>query len=154
MSLVQKIEENIAPLLSQNGIELVDVTYQRGPVGWVLCFYLDKQGGITLADCEAWSGQIEKWVDELNLIEHAYSLEVSSPGINRPLKKKTDFEKFLGQVVAIKLYESLNGQKRFKGILDECKEDSVSIKVLDTDQQVSFPFVKIAKAHLEPEIKF
>ena len=81
-----KIEQLVTPVLEQEQVELVDLTYQKSPVGWTLCFYLDKPGGITLQDCEVWSERLGQILDQGEIIHHAYSLEVSSPGIQRPLK--------------------------------------------------------------------
>src|SRR4051812_28499983 len=103
-------------MLAQQNVELVDLTYQKGPAGWTLSVYLDKPGGITLDDCSEWSHRFDETLEAGDVITHAYSLEVSSPGLDRPLKKLSDFQKFKGERVSVKLFAALEGQKNFHGL--------------------------------------
>jgi len=89
--MLQDIEGLISPVLEGENVELVDLTYQKGPGGWVLCFYLDKPGGINLTDCENWSRQFGSLLEQTDLIPQAYNLEVSSPWIGSALKKAEGF---------------------------------------------------------------
>lgn len=150
--LVAEVEKAVEPLLSQANVELVDLTYQKGPGGWTLCFFLDKPGGITLDDCTYWSDQIGQVLDQSGLISHAYSLEVSSPGLNRPLKKMADFQRFKGQKISVRLYAALEGQKNFHGQLTDTGLDEIQMK-LEDNRDVRLPFKQIARARLEPDIK-
>lgn len=151
--ILQKIEALIVPELEKNQMELVDATYQKSQGGWTLCLYLDKPGGITLDDCEAWSDKIGDLLDQNNTFDHSYSLEVSSPGLNRPLKKLKDFQNFVGERVDVKLFAPLNGQKNFHGVLLGADEAHIRIRE-DGRPDVELPRDQIAKANLDPDIKF
>jgi ribosome maturation factor RimP len=150
--LLVDIESLATPVLESERVELVDVTYQREPGGWTLCFYLDKSGGITLADCEYWSDRLGLLIDGANLLDHAYSLEVSSPGIERPLKKQKDFDRFKGERVHVKLFAPLDGQKNFHGFLKGADEQWLHLS-LDGGRDVSLPRESVAKAKLDPDIR-
>ena len=145
--LLQEISQVIEPILQSQGLELVDLEYQRESRGWVLRIYLDREGGVTLDDCTEVSHEVGALLEVKDLIPNAYILEVSSPGLTRPLKKPEDFNKFRNQLVKIKLFEPLDGRKNFKGTLLGLEEDKVRVEV---DQQVfELPLTHIAKANLE-----
>ena len=145
--LLQEISQVIEPILQTQGLELVDLEYQRESRGWVLRIYLDREGGVTLDDCTGVSHEVGAVLEVKDLIPNAYILEVSSPGLTRPLKKPEDFNKFRNQLVKIKLFEPLDGRKNFKGTLLGLEEDKVRVEV---DQQVfELPLTHIAKANLE-----
>ncbi|MCL7487275.1 MAG: ribosome maturation factor RimP [Desulfobulbaceae bacterium] len=140
------IEEYAASVLDSMGIELVEVQYRREGHGWVVRLYIDREEGVTIDDCAAVSREISTWLDVEDLIEHAYHLEVSSPGLERPLKKVKDFERFAGRKARVKLRVPLNEQKVFIGIIDRVDEENV---VLDVDgKPMSLLFDNIAKARL------
>src|SRR4051812_14958120 len=117
MDIIKDIENFATPVLSEAGVELVDVEWRREPVGWVLRFYLDKAGGFSLEDAAEWNRRLGALIEEAGLINHAYSIEVSSPGINRPLKKRADFERFLGVECILKTRAPINNQRNFRGKL-------------------------------------
>jgi ribosome maturation factor RimP len=151
--IIDDVEKLIGPVLKEHNIELVDLTYQKSPSGWTLSAYLDKDGGITLADCETWNHRLGDLLDQSNIMSHAYSLEVSSPGLDRPIKRVADYERFKGERVQVKLFAPLDGQKNFHGIL--LGTDGVGIKVkVDGDRVVEIPLAQVAKTKLDPEIKF
>ncbi len=152
-SLVTDIEALVQPVLQECGIELVDLTYQKEPAGWTLTFYLDKPGGIGLGDCEEWTRRLEPILDESQLMTHAYNLEISSPGLNRVLKKTADFERFKGQRVSVKLYAALNGQKNFHGTLLGADEARLRLKT-DEGRDVELERTQVSKARLDPVIEF
>jgi ribosome maturation factor RimP len=140
------IEEYAVSVLDSMGIELVEVQYRLEGHGWVVRLYVDREEGLTIDDCAAVSREISTWLDVEDLIEHAYHLEVSSPGLERPLKKVKDFERFAGRKARVKLRVPLNEQKVFIGIIDRVDEENV---VLDVDgKPVSLLFDNIAKARL------
>jgi ribosome maturation factor RimP len=145
--LLQEVQGVIEPILQSQGLELVDLEYQRESQAWVLRIYLDREGGVTLEDCTGVSHEVGAVLEVKDLIPNPYTLEVSSPGLTRPLKKPEDFNKFRNQLVKIKLYEPLEGRKNFTGTLLGLEEDRVRVEV---DQQVfELPFERIAKANLE-----
>lgn len=146
-NLLREVREVIEPILESQGFELVDLEYQRESQGWVLRIYLDREGGVSLDDCARVSHEVGAILEVKDLIPRAYILEVSSPGLTRPLKKPEDFNKFRNQMVKIKLYEPLEGRRNFKGTLLGLEGDRVRVEV---EQRVcEFPLRGIAKANLE-----
>jgi ribosome maturation factor RimP len=150
--LKDKIKEIIEiPILKKN-IELVDLEWKRERSGWVLRIFIDKPGGVTIGDCAKISELVGKILDEEDIIHRSYTLEVSSPGIERPLVKKEDYERFRGEKAKITLKEPIEGRKNFTGIIIGIKEDLVCIEV--EGKVWEFPIENIKKANLQPEIKF
>jgi ribosome maturation factor RimP len=146
-NLLQEIRQVVEPILESQGLELVDLEYQRESQGWVLRIYLDREGGVSLEDCAGISHEVGAVLEVKDLIPSSYILEVSSPGLTRPLKKPEDFNKFRNQMVKIKLYEPFDGRKNFKGTLLGLEGDRVRVEV---EQQVyELPLQRIAKANLE-----
>ncbi|KPK87991.1 MAG: hypothetical protein AMJ94_16125 [Deltaproteobacteria bacterium SM23_61] len=145
--LLQEVREVVEPILESQGFELVDLEYQRESQGWVLRIYLDREGGVSLDDCAGVSHEVGAILEVKDLIPSAYILEVSSPGLTRPLKKPEDFNRFRNQMVKIKLYEPLEGRRNFKGTLLGLEGDRVRVEV---EQRVyELPLQGIAKANLE-----
>ena len=122
-----KTESFLMPLMKENNFELVDVEYVKEAGNWYLRAYIDKEGGITVDDCEIISRRLGEWLDEKDFIADSYILEVSSPGLGRPLKKDKDFNRSIGEDVDIKLYKPLNKQKDFTGTLISYDKDTVTI---------------------------
>lgn len=123
-----KTEELVMPLIEQNNFELVDVEYVREGGNWYLRVYIDKENGINVDDCELISRALSDLLDEKDFIDETYILEVSSPGLGRPLKKDKDFERSLMEEVEVKLYKAKDGRKDFKGILKSYDKDSITIE--------------------------
>ena len=145
--LLQEVREVVEPILKSQGYELVDLEYQRESRGWVLRIYLDREGGITLDDCTGVSHEVGAVLEVKDVIPNAYVLEVSSPGLTRPLKKPEDFNRFRNQLVKIKLYQPLDGRRHFKGSLLGLEGETVRV---EADGQVfEIPLRSIAKANLE-----
>lgn len=126
-----KVEAWLLPLLAEHQFELVDVEYVREVGVWYLRAYIDKEGGITVDDCEIVSRKLGEWLDKEDFIEDSYILEVSSPGLGRPLKKEKDFVRNTGKAVEIKLYKPLNKQKEYTGELKAFDADTVTITAED-----------------------
>ncbi len=146
-TLRQEVREVVEPILQSQGFELVDLEYQRESRGWVLRIYLDREGGITLDDCAGVSHEVGAVLEVKDVIPNTYVLEVSSPGLTRPLKKPEDFNRFQNRLVKIKLYKPLDGRRNFKGTLLGLEGETVRVEV---DQQVfEIPLQSIAKANLE-----
>jgi ribosome maturation factor RimP len=145
--VVTAIEQYAEPLLRDMGLDLVEVQFRREASGWVLRLFIDREQGVSLDDCAAVSRAISTWLDVEDLIEHAYHLEVSSPGLERPLKKIEDFQRFAGKKTRIKLKEPREGQRIFIGTLGPVVGDQVSLLAED-GKQVSINFEEIARARL------
>jgi len=140
-------EPLIEALVIDEGCELVDLVYQREPRGWVLRVYIDRPDGVTITNCQAVSRQIGDVLEAKDVMLHAYNLEVSSPGLNRPLKKAADFERFAGQRVRVKMSSGVQGQRNFLGTLTGCTDGLV---FLDVDGEgVQLPLESISKANIE-----
>lgn len=126
-----KVEAWLLPLIKENQFELVDVEYVKEVGVWYLRAYIDKEGGITVDDCEIVSRKLGEWLDKEDFIEDSYILEVSSPGLGRPLRKEKDFVRNTGKAVEVKLYKPFNKQKEYTGILKEFDADTVTITIED-----------------------
>ena len=123
----QKAETILTPIVESRGFELVDVEYVREAGCWYLRGYIDKPGGITVNDCEDVSRAFSDILDEKDFIEDSYIMEISSPGLDRPLKKEKDFKRSLGKLVEIRTYRPIEKQKEFCGILKAYDSNSVTI---------------------------
>ena len=126
-----RTEELITPILERMYFELVDVEYVKEGGTWYLRAYIDKEGGITVNDCEAVAREMNEILDREDFVEDSYVFEVSSPGLGRPLKKEKDFKRSLGEAVDIKLYRAIERQKDFSGILTAYDADTVTIRYED-----------------------
>jgi ribosome maturation factor RimP len=150
--LIEQIEQLVEPVLQEQGTELVLVEFVHEHGSWVLRFFLDKPQGITLDDCATLSEHLGRILDASGLIQQSYSLEVSSPGVYRPLRKEKDFERFKGERADIHLYAPINGRRHFRGVIEGVADGSVKIKDVMA-QEFSLPLSGISKAKLDPEIK-
>ena len=121
-------EEILLPMMGELGFELVDVEYVKEGSTWYLRAYIDKPGGINIDDCETVSRRLSDILDEKDYIDEAYILEVSSPGLGRPLKKEKDYKRSLGEEVEIRTYRMIDRQKEFTGILKAYDEKTVTIE--------------------------
>lgn len=140
------IRASVEPVVTGMGYELVGVEYGGGSGNGCLRVYIDSPDGITVDDCAAVSEQLSAALDVDDPIPDAYVLEVSSPGINRPLFTREDFERFRGERVFVRLEEALDGRKRFKGRLIEVQADTVDV---DVDGRVwQLPLGLVEQAHL------
>jgi len=144
---ISEIVKSIAkPVAEGLGLELVDVEFVREGKDWYLRVYIDKDGGVTLDDCEAVSKPLSDKLDEIDPIPQAYMLEVSSPGVERPFKTDRDYEKAIGEYVRIKLYKAVNGRKKIEGILEKYDGESVTI-LTDGDVREIYQLKDISKIH-------
>jgi ribosome maturation factor RimP len=157
-TLIEKLAAVIVPILESMSMELVDLEYKHEGRDWFLRIFIDKEGGVTLDDCAEVSREVGAVLEVEDLIRTAYRLEVSSPGIDRPLKKIQDFERFAGNLVKVKTLESLDPDQRghtrktFVGTL--LGIDNGMVRIEQTDKKggvVELPFESIGKANLEYE---
>lgn len=132
----QKAEALAEPIVAGHGFELVDVEYVKEAGTWYLRLYIDKEGGITIDDCEVVSREFSDRLDAENFIEDAYIMEVSSPGLGRPLKKEKDYKRSLGKEIEIRTYRPIDKQKEFFGILTAYDEKQVTITLENQETRV------------------
>lgn len=142
-----KTEQLIQPLIDANNFELVDVEFVKEGSDWYLRVYIDKDGGITVDDCELISRAFNEILDREDYISEQYIFEVSSPGLMRPLKKEKDYKRSVGKLIDIKLYKPVDKCKGFTGVLDSYDKDTVTIK-MDDDTQKTFDRSNLAMIRL------
>ena len=142
----QKTEALVSSIIKENNFELVDVEYVREAGNWYLRVYVDKEGGITVDDCEIVSRALSDKLDANDFIEDSYILEVSSPGLGRPLKKEKDFVRSIGKEVDIHLYKSIDRQKEFTGVLKSYSDTEIVLQIEESD--VSFDRANVALIRL------
>lgn len=147
----QRAAELLEPILADMDFELVDVEYVKEAGTWYLRSYIDKPGGITVDDCEAVSRQFSDRLDQEDFIEDSYIMEVSSPGLDRLLKKDKDFERNLGREVEIRTYRPIEKEKEFYGILCAYDDNSVTI---EREDQKQMNFLKKDMALIRPALDF
>ena len=149
ISVQDSLVELITPIVEESNYELVDVEYKNEAGGMVLRVYVDKLGGITIDDCSIISRELSTVLDVNDLISNSYRLEVSSPGLRRPLKKKNDFEKYIERTVKIKTKELIMERKNFLGVLKGIENETVMIDI--DGKMYTVPLDSIVKANLELE---
>ena len=123
----KRTEELLLPIIEEKQFELVDVEYLKEGSNWYLRAYIDKEGGITVDDCELVSRTLSDILDKEDFISDAYILEVSSPGLGRPLKKEKDYIRNMGKLIEIRTYRAIDHKKEFQGFLKAYDKDSVTI---------------------------
>lgn len=148
--VTEVVEELVTPILTENGLELVDIEYVKEGKNWFLRIYIDKDNGIDIEECGLVSERLSEKLDALDPIPHNYFLEVSSPGAERPLKKEKDYQRAVGKNVFIKTYEPIDGEKTFEGILTHYNGETVTVevKIKTRKKTVELPVNKIASARL------
>ena len=148
--IIDNVREILDPLLLEGGLELVDIQYRREGRGKMLRIYIDKQGGVTIVDCTKISRELGILLDVHDIVPGPYTLEVSSPGLDRPLKKPKDFERFKGKKVKIKTNKDIQERKVFVGRLLDFINGVASVEV---DGRTYFiPYNEIEKANLELDL--
>lgn len=149
--VVERVRTVALPLIESQGMTLVDVEFRREARGWVLRLYLDRPEGVTLENCSEVSAQLSDLLDVEGLIEHPYSLEVSSAGLNRVLKTPQDFMRFAGRLARLETAAPIGGQRRFRGRLEGYREGMVILRQAE-GPPLLLPLEAIVKARLEVEL--
>jgi len=142
-----KTEKLLEPIIQKNNFDLVDVEYVKEGGNWYLRAYIDKEGGISVDDCELISRALSDLLDEHDFITDAYILEVSSPGLGRQLKKEKDFARSINKEVEIKLFKGIDKQKEFIGLLTEYDQEKLVIE-LENGNTLEIPRSNIALIRL------
>ncbi len=150
-ALSEDIKRQVLPLLAKESVELVELLIRRGRSRLILRFLVTKPGGITLDECAQLNREIGRTIDRENMIQGTYVMEVSSPGVDRPMKSTRDFQRSLGEPVRIVLHESLNGENVWKGLLKEVDQEDVIIQT-QKEQRLCIPRKNIARANVEVQL--
>ena len=129
----KEAEDLLLPITEEHGVKIYDVEYVKEGSDYYLRAYIDKDGGVTIEDCEAVSRKFSDVLDEKDLIKDPYILEVSSPGLGRALKKDRHFEQSIGMDVEVKLYEAKDGSKEFAGVLNAFDKDTITVEIKGND---------------------
>ena len=146
-NIAETVEGYISSYFNDTEYELCDIEFVKEGPNWYLRIFTDKENGIAIDDCEIISRAVEAILDNKDPIEQAYILEVSSPGIDRPLKKKADYEKYAGRIVDVKLYKPRDGEKEFQGKLIGLVEDEITIEI-DEGKKLIFKQADVAICRL------
>jgi ribosome maturation factor RimP len=145
--IVDRVSAIADPILSNEGMELVEIEYRRESKGWVLRLYIDKEGGVTLDDCTRISQEVGRSLDVEDFISTPYTLEVSSPGLARPLKKEKDFMKYRNHMIKVRTIDPIENRRQFKGKLLGITENRIEIAMDGGVFQILLS--NVAKANLE-----
>jgi len=148
-TVVGAITSLVMPILQEMDLELVDVLYRRESSGWVLRLVIDNEDGVTLENCTAVSREVSHLLDIEDILEQAYNLEVSSPGLDRPLKSIGDFQRFTGRKAKVTTKEPIEGNQVFIGRINKVEDELITMEV--DQQELRIPFFEVAKARLEVE---
>ena len=148
-TVVETITSLVMPVLQEKDLVLVDVLYRRESSGWVLRLLIDKEDGVTLDDCTAVSREVSHLLDIEDIIGQAFNLEVSSPGLDRPLKSIGDFQRFAGRKAKVTTKEPIEGNQVVMGRINKVEEELITMEV--GQQELRIPFSEVAKARLEVE---
>ncbi len=147
------LEELATPVVESLGYELTDLTFEKKGKDWYLTLFIDSENGISLEDCETVSRPISEMLDEQDPIEQSYFLEVSSPGMDRPLKKEKHFLSNLDKKIAVHLFAPMDGKKDIEGVLKSYNTDELTLE-LETGELLTLENNKIAKANRLDELNF
>ncbi|MCP3889640.1 MAG: ribosome maturation factor RimP [Desulfobulbaceae bacterium] len=145
--IVDKIQAYLQELLPTIGLSLFDVQFRREGHGWVLRVFVDAEAGVTLDHCSEVSRELGQYLDIEDIIDHAYNLEVSSPGLERPLRSVEEFERFCGKKAKIRFHEAIDGGKVFEGDIERVDGEKVFLKLID-GSSVQFTYEMLNKARL------
>ncbi|MCK9274427.1 MAG: ribosome maturation factor RimP [Syntrophales bacterium] len=151
----EKIREMIEPVIEGEGFELVDLECQRGKVRWLVRIYIDCERGVTIDDCASVSGEIGEVLSVYDVPPGPYDLEVSSPGLDRPLARDKDFLKYRGETVKIRTKEALEGRKNFRGrLVDYVDAEGEKTIIMEVDGKIyRIPRMFVAKANLQYDLE-
>lgn len=149
MKITDQVRSFAEPIVEAQGCSLWDVEYVREGSEWYLRLYIDKDGGVDINDCEAISRAVDPVLDEKDPIPESYRFEVCSAGLERVLKRPSDFARFMGAPVLVKLYQPRDGAKEFQGTLTAYENGSVSIDCAGTSITFEKPDVALVRLRVE-----
>ncbi len=149
-NIVDRVKKCLMPILEDYGLELVDIEFKSSGKRWLLRVFIEKEGGVLLSDCEYISRELSSVLDVEDFIEHPYILEVSSPGITRPLKTVDDFKRSIGRLCRIITSQPISGKREMKGVI--LSADEKEIQIQGKIDVFTIPMYAIKKANLDFEI--
>ncbi|WKY46560.1 ribosome maturation factor RimP [Eubacteriaceae bacterium ES3] len=147
------LEELLEPIVTEAGYQLYDLTFEKKGKDWVLVLYIDAEQLISLNDCETVSRIVSDFLDEKDPIEQSYFLEVSSPGLDRTIKKEKHYLSNIDKRISVNLFAPINGKKEMSGLLKKYQPDTITI-LLDDGELINLEIEKISKANRVDEIDF
>ena len=150
MKVTEQVAQFAEPVVRAHGCTLWDVEYVREGGEWFLRLYIDKDGGVDISDCEAISRAVDPILDEKDPIPDSYNFEVCSAGLERQLKRPSDFEQFMGSAVTVKLFKAVNGAKEYAGTLTGYSDGAVTIEAAGT----TYTFQKSEVAQVRLRVEF
>lgn len=145
--IIDRIEDFLRGLLPTMELELFAVQFRREGQGWVLRIFIDSAEGVSLTQCSDVSRELGRFLDVEDIIDHAYSLEVSSPGLERPIRSIDEFRRYSGKKARVKVHEAIDGQKVFEGIIEDDGGEMIHLRLTD-GRSIEFSFDMINKARL------
>ena len=145
----EKVKGIAEPIVTAQGLNLVDIEYIKEGANWILRVFIENEKGeLNIDKCKIISKLLSKELDRVNPINNSYILEVSSPGIERPLKDANDYKRFTGKLIKVKTYAPFNGKKEITGKLEGINNDVIKINIGDKKGVIEIPLNKIAQANL------
>lgn len=151
LSIAEQVANFIEPILDDMRFELVDLEYLSKYGKWVLRIYIDKEGGVTIDDCAMVSRELGDLIDIKDIIQHEYILEVSSPGVDRPLKKEKDFTRMINKKIKVKMVNMINGRRNYIGYLKSFQNKTLYLEI--DGELIPLPWLEIEKANLVYEFE-
>ncbi len=148
--VAEKVHELVVPAVEAAGYELVDTQWKHEQVGWIVRLLIDKPGGVSHGDCERVSREVSVLLDVHDVVPHAYHLEVSSPGLDRPLRTAAHFRRFVGHRAKVRLRLGLDGRRNFTGTIVKVDPDQVVLEVDGVEH--ALPLADLDRANLVPEL--
>lgn len=146
------VTDFVLPIAHSENLTLIDVEFLKEGSDWVLRIFLEnKDGDLTIEECEKVSRALSIILDEEDPIDKSYILEVSSPGLERPLKTEEDFERFQGELIAVKTFKKIDGEKEFIGSLKKFEDQKITL-ILKNDEELTIDYNLVARANLTFEI--
>jgi len=150
--VAETVTDFVLPIAHSEDLNLIEVEFLKEGSDWILRIFLEnKDGDLTIEECEKVSRALSMILDEEDPIDKSYILEVSSPGIERPLKTEEDFERFQGELIAVKTFKKINGEKEFIGTLKKFEEEKITL-ILKNDDEITIDYSLVARANLTFEI--
>ncbi len=146
--VIDKIEEYLKTLLPSLGLELFDIQFRQEDRGWVLRIYIDSEEGVGIDSCTKVSREISSYLEVEDIIDHAYHLEISSPGLERPIRNASEFKRYIGKDAKVKLHHPVENQKVFVGSIERVSEEEKITLLSDEGGEITFVMLDVNQARL------